>query len=225
MILTKGVEMRNTWFVAALVAAMASVVSAESIKGEYLEARNADVWTGPCFANGEMNIVGNKAIMAWKVTAGSREGVSLDGLGVAAVVIADRTLGIHENAKTKALLLVDERATSKQRAALVALASELAGKTIQKVVGVESVKFAMETNACSGLGCASLQAGKAKVQTRCLCKEDSICGHEDLYYPTLAKVAAPRAAYALANEYTGKVFGETFRDNNARSAVIGTFAR
>jgi hypothetical protein len=40
----------------------------------------------------------------------------------------------------------------------------------------------------------------------------------------LSKVEAPYAAYSLVNQYQGKEFGETFRDSNARSAIIGKFA-
>jgi hypothetical protein len=29
------------------------------ISGEYVETRSADVYTGQCFANGEVNLVGN----------------------------------------------------------------------------------------------------------------------------------------------------------------------
>ena len=37
------------------------------ISGEYLEARSCDVWTGPCFANGEIGLSGKEAVLAWKV--------------------------------------------------------------------------------------------------------------------------------------------------------------
>ena len=37
------------------------------VAGQYIEARTCDVWTGPCFANGEMNVKGRQAVVAWKV--------------------------------------------------------------------------------------------------------------------------------------------------------------
>ena len=64
-----------------------------AIKGDYIEARSADVYTGPCFANGEVGLVGNEAILAWKITRGDWKGTSLNGLGVVAVVKAHATLG------------------------------------------------------------------------------------------------------------------------------------
>src|SRR5947208_3945428 len=69
------------------------VASAQQIRGDYLETRSADVYTGQCFANGEVNLVGNEAILAWRVQSGSWDGVPLEGLTVAAAVRAKGTLG------------------------------------------------------------------------------------------------------------------------------------
>jgi len=79
--------------VALLLVAGAAIPSKAAIKGDYLEVRSADVYTGPCFANGEVGLVGDQAILAWKVTEGSWNGVTLNGLGVVAVAKASATLG------------------------------------------------------------------------------------------------------------------------------------
>ena len=63
-----------------LLSAVSTGLAAE-ITGEYLEARTCDVYTGPCFANAEMELAGKEALLAWKVDQGSWKGVSLDGLG------------------------------------------------------------------------------------------------------------------------------------------------
>ena len=215
--------------IAGVVAVTASVGAAatDSIKGEYLEARNADVWTGPCFANGEVGIVGNKATLAWKVTEGTFDGVRLDGLSVVAVVIGDRTFGLVETREpviTKSVLIVDDRATPIQRVALVAMARKLAGKTIQKVLAVQAAPIRMETGMCEKMGCAMLEAGDSTITTRCLCDADVICGHETISYPPLAKVQREYAAYSLEHAYAGKAFGETFEDSNARSALLAAFS-
>lgn len=207
---------------ASLVVAGGSI--ADEIRGEYMEARNADVWTGPCFANGEMNIIGNRATMAWKVTDGSFNGVSLTGLSVAAVVFGDNTFGLDKPVKTRTVFLVDQRATGMQRDALVAMAKELAGETIQSVVSVESTPIAMTTAFCDGKGCARLDAGSVKITTRCLHEGDSICGHEDIYYPLLAKADNSYAAYAKEHVFSGRQFSETFSHGNSRSAVLGGFS-
>jgi hypothetical protein len=64
-----------------------------ALKGDYLEARSSDVFTGPCFAMSEVNLTGQEAILAWKVREGKWKGVDLSGLSVVAVVRASATLG------------------------------------------------------------------------------------------------------------------------------------
>ena len=73
------------------VAAMtyAPVTSADGLKGDYLETRTCDVYTGPCFANGQVGLTGNDAMMAWNIERGSYDGVGLAGLKGGAVPVAD----------------------------------------------------------------------------------------------------------------------------------------
>src|SRR3954464_14857740 len=89
---------------------------AQQISGDYIETRSADVYTGQCFANGEVNLVGNEAIMAWHVDKGAWDGVALDGLNVVAVVRAKATLGdpYADPYPAKSVLVVDDNATAAQ---------------------------------------------------------------------------------------------------------------
>src|SRR5262245_42305245 len=106
---------------------LASPAWAGGITGQYLEARTTDVYTGPCFANSDMNLAGQHAVMAWKVHKGTLDDVRLDGLGVVAVVAASDTLGLKQTGPARSVLIVDERATEAQRAALIRLAKRQAG--------------------------------------------------------------------------------------------------
>src|SRR3954449_7374685 len=80
---------------------------AAGVSGQYVEARTCDVWTGPCFANAEMNLTGKHAVLGWKVDKGSLGAVRLDGLGVVAVVAAHDTLGLTQTGPARAVLIVD----------------------------------------------------------------------------------------------------------------------
>src|SRR4051794_35619822 len=95
-----------------------------SVYGNYVEARTADVYTGPCFANSEGGLVGELAVFGWKITKGSFQGVNLDGLSVVGAIRAKSTLGdvITPAYPIKSILIVDERATLEQRIALQAFA-------------------------------------------------------------------------------------------------------
>src|SRR5947209_9903004 len=98
-----------------LLAAAALLVSGTSLQaaglsGAYIEARTCDVWTGPCFANAEMNIGGKHAVLGWKVEKGKFNDVPLDGLSVVAVIAASDTLGLEQTGPAKAVLIVDDKA-------------------------------------------------------------------------------------------------------------------
>src|SRR5271157_2177138 len=117
----------------ALLALCASALG-QQIHGDYIETRSADVYTGQCFANGEVNLVGDEAILAWHVQSGSWDGVPLDGLTVAAAVHAQATLGdpYANPYPARAVLLVDDQATPQQRVALVAFAHQMGGELLRQ---------------------------------------------------------------------------------------------
>ena len=66
-------------------AGLAAAAGSNNVRGEYIEARTADVYTGACFANSEVGNTGDVAVMGWRVGKGSFNGVTLDGLNVVAV--------------------------------------------------------------------------------------------------------------------------------------------
>ena len=76
--------MKHVSIAALIVLALTSIAVSQQIQGDYVETRSADVYTGQCFANGEVNLVGNEAIMGWRIEQGEWNGVSLNGLAVVA---------------------------------------------------------------------------------------------------------------------------------------------
>ena len=198
---------------------------AETVTGQYVEARTCDVWTGACFANAEMNLAGKHAVLAWKVDKGSFAGVPLTGLTIVAVIEATDTLGMPQSGPAKAVLLVDERASADQKEALIAIAKRLGGPLTQNVVRVESRAIEMETGLCPQGTCAFVDAGVARVETRCLNPvEDKVCGHEEGFYPPLSKAVKVRSAGVKENRYSGNVFGSRWHDSERRGAYVGVFS-
>src|SRR5215467_2053072 len=119
----------------AVLVVVSTTLFAQQIRGDYIETRSADVYTGQCFANGEVNLVGNEAILAWHVQSGSWDGVQLQGLTVAAAVKANGTLGdpYESPYPAKAVLLVDDQATAQQQQALVHFAEHMGGELLKDV--------------------------------------------------------------------------------------------
>jgi hypothetical protein len=197
---------------------------AGGIKGKYVEARTCDVWTGPCFANAEMNIGGKQALMAWKIEEGTLDGVRLDGLGIVAVVVTSDTLGLTQTGPGRAVLIVDKKADPSQRRALIRLAHQQAGDLVRNVVAVRSAAIELELGACKGGSCARLEAGDARLETRCLdTHHDKVCGNESAFYPPLARSVKATAAVAVKHGFTGKGFGETWKEADRRGAYVGSF--
>src|SRR5208282_4101105 len=97
-----------------------AVPGSAALKGDYIEARSADVFTGPCFAMSEVGLTGREATLAWKVHEGAGQGVPLSGLTVVAVVRVHAPLGAryHDPYPARSVLMVDSRASSEQRTAL-----------------------------------------------------------------------------------------------------------
>ncbi len=206
------------------LALLTGTASAE-LKGQYIEARTCDIWTGPCFANAETNLTGKHAVLGWKVETGSFAGVQLDGLGVVAVVAASDTLGLPQTGKAKAVLIVDQRANDEQKAALIQLAKQQGGDLTQHVVKVSSDKFEFNVCPCDENGCATLKAGAAKIETRCLNgKHDKICGNESAYYPPLVQGVTVTPAMAVEHSYQGDQAGAKWSDGGRRGAYLGTFS-
>src|SRR4051812_14447210 len=176
---------------AAVVCAVASVsfaagLPARSVSGNYIEARTADVYTGPCFANGEVEQVGQEAVFGWKINNGGGQGVDLTGLAVVAAVRAQHTIGNQSEAvnPAKAVLIVDNRANAEQRLALQSFAKKMAGDLLSDVVKVDyaPIAFTIEGGNVHG-GAAKLTAGTlAEIQTRAMNATDHICGNEEVWY-------------------------------------------
>ena len=216
--------LRTGSLVLLAVALLALPLSAAGLTGQYVEARTCDIWTGPCFANAEVNLGGKNAVMGWKVEEGTFDNVRLDGLSIVAVVAARDTLGIEQTGPAKALLIVDKKANSIQRAALIAFAKKQAGELLEHVIRVDEAAIDLEVVVCKEGGCARLEAGKAKIETRCLsAKHDKVCGNESAYYPPLCKDLKVNPAMAIEHSFVGTGFNETWKDSQRRCAYIGTF--
>ena len=197
------------------------------VTGQYLEARTADVYTGPCFANAEVNLAGQEAILAWRIDRGTWGDVSLDGLSVVAVVRAKATLGdpYSNPLPAKAVMILDAQANPAQRAALLNFAQTQAGALGRNVVAVEvsPIRFAVHA---SRHGYASLEASNlARITTRAITSADDICHNEEVFYqPLAANLNHAMPAMVTDGGYRGNHLGVTWSESGRRGAFVGTFS-
>jgi hypothetical protein len=207
----------------------AGIPSRNGISGNYVEARTADVYTGPCFANSESGLTGELAVFGWRVTKGSWEGVSLDGLSVVGVVRAKSTLGDVYNTAypVKAVLIVDTKADPEQRLALQNFAKHMGGDLLQDVVRVDyaPVDMSFGKGDMASMMKATLKAGDlAKIETRAMLETDQICHNESTWYPPLTSVNHAMPAFTVAHTFNGAGLGTTWSSPDKRSAFVGSFS-
>ena len=223
---------------AALLTVSPALAQAAEIRGDYVEARNADVYTGPCFSNAEIFIYGKQAVMAWKVNQGSWKGVDLSGLCVAAAVQADTTFSEDNPAKARAVLIVDSRADHRQRAALIEMAKTFGGRRLENVSTVVVTRMqlnlekhkaeAERSHSAHGMPVTARAsfwaAGIAQIVTRPLDERDHLCGNEVVAYTPLSKSVVANPAYTLGHQFQGEGLGTRWDDPNCRSSFVGEFA-
>jgi hypothetical protein len=220
-------SMRKAALFAAALLFFALSLQAQQIRGDYIESRSTDVYVAQCFANGEVGLTGNFALMAWHVQEGSWDGVELDGLTVAAAVRARATLGdpYGDPYPAQAVLMVDDAASTAQRQALIALAQHEGGKLLENVARVEYVPVVLDVPQDPREGHAVLRAGHlATIATRPLNHHDHICGNESDFYPPLTSVQHATSAVALTDEFRGDGLGSQWSMHGKRSAYIASFS-
>ncbi len=222
----------------ALVLA-AGTADAAGLRGEYVEARTNDVFTGPCFSNAEVYLTGHQAVIAWKVTEGSYKGVDLAGLTVAAAMRGTSTFDADQPERAQSVLIVDKKATPAQREALVAMAKSLGGDRLKNVVAVRDSVITMTVGAHEAESASDAHGlhampqapraffwapGLAEIVTRPLNEDDHKCGNETLAYPPLSKGVDVKPAYTVNNSFRGQGLDTRWDDQNARSSMVGHFA-
>lgn len=211
--------------VLAALLGFAGVTRAE-ITGHYLEARTCQVYTGPCFANGEMGLAGKDALMAWSIHEGTHRGVDLSGLKVILALKSSTTLGhggMNDGKDLKSVVYVDDSANEVQRAALLDFAKTHSGKAGHHVARVSVAPIDMELNESDLQG--SLSAGKdIQVLTRKARASDCICSNEVAFYPPLAPVQNFAAGVTTIGEFNGRGLGSRWSIPESRSAYMATFA-
>ncbi len=196
------------------------------LRGDYLEARTCDVWVGPCFANSETAEAGRQATIAWKFTEGEWKGVELKGVGAVLIIDAKATLGdrYHSPLPVRNVLLLDERASDDQLVALRDFVKTRMGDLAGNVIEERLVPIELKSDCCEKKGCAKLVAGEiARIETRCLCDEDRVCGHEETFYPPLTSLSEKRPVFTVEHVVKMTLLLREWTDRESRSAFLGRF--
>ncbi len=217
---------RTLAIIVSLLFVAAPGIATAAISGHYLEARTCQVYTGPCFANGETGLAGHEAVMAWNVTEGDHHGVDLAGLNVVVVLKSDATLGfggIKDADKIRSMIIIDDKASQSQRDALVDFAKQRIGRAGEYVTSVTSAPITLSLDTAELKG--RLTAGKSiELATRQARPGDCICSNESAYYPPLAEVENFAPGVTTLGNVKARALGSTWSIPQSRSAYMATFA-
>lgn len=208
-----------------LVAADATTVA---IHGDYLETRTCDVYTGPCFANAEVGLTGNEAILAWHIRGGAHNEVDLTDKKVVLVVRASDTLGfggglVVNPDPIRSAILVDESATDDQQAALIDFVRTRASRVVGEVVRVESQPIDVAFDHIDMVAKLDVR-NRVSVETRALRDSDCVCTNEEIYYPPLTDVENDSPAYTVEGRFSGRGLGTNWSHPDSRGSFLATFA-
>lgn len=197
---------------------------APSVTGDYVEARTAEVFAGGCIMNSEAETMGKEAVLAWRITRGSYQGVTLDGLAVVAAVAGDRNLGIREmggEAPTvvRGTIVVDARASAAQRDALVSLVADMTRGLVTDLRAVEQkpIRFAERGDV------VEVDAGEARLRVNRKVTHSATCGAMQWFHP-LAVGTDAAVAMTHTQAYGGPILGTRWQQVDKKSAFVGRFA-
>ncbi len=202
---------------------LSSPAWADTITGQYVEARTAEVFAGGCIMSSEAETIGRQAVMAWRIDQGAFAGQRLDGLRVVAAVSGDRNLGIREiggeaPSFVRAVIYVDQRATPAQQQALAGLARELSRGLITEVVQTTPVAIAFDDRGDA----IAVRAGESELNVRKGIEHGPACGAMKWFTP-FSVVENPAMGTALANAFSGRALDTRWSAPNRKSAFFGGF--
>jgi hypothetical protein len=214
--------MRLSYLGAALAATLlaSGASAAPAVTGDYVESRSANVFVGACHHEGEIQTAGRNAVLAWNITGGEYDGVSLKGVTAVAVVAGDKHLGLPD-AKRRSVLYVSDQATPEQREALVALLKDRAAKALGEVVGVKSAPVTFDA---SGDLYRVHAAGSVHMKIRKQVAELCCKQPYQMWGAPFVPVAAAKAGYCVGVEYKDKELLQTWSSTDQNNAYFGQFS-
>ncbi|MBM3457925.1 MAG: DUF1326 domain-containing protein [Armatimonadetes bacterium] len=201
----------------ALCAGRAS--AAPAVTGDYVESRSANVYVGACHHEGELLTAGRNALLAWNITGGEFQGVSLTGVRAVAMVVADRNLELAD-ARRRSVLYLSDSASPAQQAALTALLRDRAGKALGEVLAVRVAP--VQFDASGDLyrvhvpGAALMKIRKATQQL--CCKQPY-----EVWGKPFVPVAAAKTGYCIGTEYRDNGLLESWSATEQNNAFHGQF--
>lgn len=210
--------MKNILF-ALWLALLVLPAGAQSIRGDYAEARTCSVYAGGCHYSGEYVTAGREALLFWHIREGRWNGVDVSGLSVLAAVVAEDNLA-EPFARRRSVLYLDSRATAQQQKALAELFAKRYASLLGEISAVKTVpiRYTREDRQITvdAPGVATLNI------SRYPCKH-CVQPHQVWYQP-LAPIAEAEVASAKLTAYRDRQLGTVWQRGEENSVFVGEFS-
>jgi hypothetical protein len=187
------------------------------ITGDYVEARTASVFAGPCHYNGELVTDGHQGIMAWNITAGRWNDVDLAGVRAMASIncrdnLSDQTAGRQTE------LVVDKSASNAQMAAVADLIRSRAGSQLGTISSPRraNISFAHDAD-----GYVVTADGFASMTVHPMPNNECCTQPHLVWYEPLTQVSHRKVGYTEVAEYQAGSNGDQWERADENSAFYG----
>jgi hypothetical protein len=189
------------------------------VSGDYVEARTASVFAGPCHYNGEVVTTGRDAVMAWSIERGIWKGVDLSHVTVAAAVSSEANLA-EATSPHRCELQIDPSASDTQVAAVVDWLKFNCGASIGMISSIRRgpVTFTKDGEhtvfAATGFASADVQS----MPNHECCKQPSL-----VWYKPLSPLPHRMVGYTVDAKYSAGTIGDQWDRSDENSAFYGHF--
>ena len=219
--------MKTTTIAALALAALVSPLAAaepapkmDGLRGRYLEGRTASVFAGACHFGSEFTTNGREALVAWNFESGTVDGVSLEGLTLAAAIVADTNLAA-EGSQHRSVLFVPAGLDAARKDALLAWAKAEHGELFGKILEVRESKvaFAMKKDHFD------VAVGENYRMKGDLLADRACCAmsHDVWYTPFDDGIAKPIVGGVDEFRGTSKRLGRKWNDSDVNCVFFGRF--
>jgi hypothetical protein len=177
------------------------------LRADYVEARTASVFAGPCHVNGELMTTGNDALMAWRFENGVR---------IMADVSCQSNL-LHTDAPRQSEIVIDGPNAVARDAALHAILCQ-DSRTLGRVVSIRrapinfQIKDGEFTVNSTALGSLDIQA----LPDCDCCKQPN-----NVWYTPLTQLTRPMVGYTIIAQHTSARAGDPWEREDENGAFFG----
>ena len=198
--------------VAALRAAPAPV-------GQVVELHACELYTGGCTASAQATLGGRSLLRVWDFEKGEQNGVSLAGLQIAALQVADENLAYADTAAKTAVIYLPAKINDAQRQALVSWL-----KNNAEFRGADFVQKTADIDFKRSGGAVSVKIGNAiALQTREIEPCDTGGCGEALWYSPRSKTGEFTVLVDEKSSVSEPAVSLVWKDHGVRSVFLGRF--